>query len=571
MNRDFGIRVSGEAGQGVQLIADALGRLLARSGRNVFAYQDVMSRIRGGHNFFRLRVGTVGVSAPADADDLLVCLKPGFAAAHLPELSGRGLAVCEPGESPDVDPRIVGVPFSRLAVEAGGGAKMASAVALGVIGGILGLPRTGPAQLLAERFGNRDGEAARRNLDCFEAGFRAAGEAGLIGRLGLPEAGTVPLVYVAGSQALAMGAVAANVRVVAGYPMSPGTPVLEFLSRHAVEAGLVVEYSEDEVAAANLALGAAFAGARAMTATSGGGFALMNEALSLAGMTETPLVVMLGMRPGPATGMATRTAQADLLSAIHAGHGEFGRLVLAPGNASAAFRCARQAFEMAEMYQVPAIVLFDQFLGDGAWTVEPGVLAAESLPQVPVQAVAGFEPYNYRRYAAGPDGVSPRIRPGTPDQLVYADSDEHSEEGHITESAEVRQLMMRKRAAKTAALLREATAPVPWPEPARTLVLCFGSTEGTVADAVTRLRARGVDLAMVHVEWVWPFPADAVERLCAGRHVLTVENNATAQFAQLLAQESLVECAGTVRRYDGRPFSVAEVESGIEKLMRETR
>ncbi|MFO7650357.1 MAG: 2-oxoacid:acceptor oxidoreductase subunit alpha, partial [bacterium] len=264
---------------------------------------------------------------------------------------------------------------------------------------------------------------------------------------------------------------------------------------------------------------------------------------------------------------ATRTAQSDLLASIFAGHGEFGRLVLAPGNAAAAFRCAQHAFRLAEKYQVPAIVLFDQFLGDGVWAVAPDLLAGGPASGAIGQTVPELAAYSYRRYGAGPDGVSPRIRPGTRDQLVYADSDEHSEEGHITESADVRTSMVRKRAAKIAALLREATVPDAWPEPARTLALCFGSTEGTVAEAVTRLRARGADVAMVHCEWLWPFPAEAVQRLCVGRRVLTVENNATAQLAQLLAQESLVECAGTVRRYDGRPFSVAEVESGIEKLM----
>jgi 2-oxoglutarate ferredoxin oxidoreductase subunit alpha len=166
--------------------------------------------------------------------------------------------------------------------------------------------------------------------------------------------------------------------------------------------------------------------------------------------------------------------------------------------------------------------------------------------------------------------VSDRIRPGTREQLVYVDSDEHSDEGHITESAAVRTAMVRKRAAKTAALLREATIPAAWPGPAGTLVFCFGSTRGTVAEAVMRLRSKGADVAMVHVEWVWPFPGDAVRSLAEGRRVLTVENNYAAQLAALLAQESLLGCAGSVRRYDGRPFSVAEVEAGIERLLGES-
>jgi 2-oxoglutarate ferredoxin oxidoreductase subunit alpha len=561
----LGITIAGEAGQGVQLVSDLAGRLLARSGRRVFTCQDVMSRIRGGHNFARLRTGDEPVSAPADSDELQVCLRPAFAKMHLPRLSAGGLSICEEGEAVAPDRRVVTVPISRTAVEAGGGARMANSVALGLIAAAFELPVEGFAELLRERFGPSDGQTAQRNVDCLEAGLALGRESGIAGRLSLPAAAQAGrLVLVSGSQALALGAIAGNVRVVAGYPMSPGTPVLEYCSRHAQEAGLVVEYVEDEVAAINLALGASFAGARAMVATSGGGFALMNEGLSLAGMTETPVVVMLGMRPGPATGMATRTAQAELFSAIYAGHGEFPRVVLAPGDARAAYDFALRATDLADRFQVPAIVLFDQFLGDGAWTVDglpPAVDAGRGA-----DGAGGPEPYAYRRYAPGPDGVSARIRPGTRDQLVYVDSDEHGEEGHITESAEVRTAMVHKRAAKLAALLREAPKPEAWPEPARLLACCFGSTKGTVAEAVTRLRARGVDVAMVHFDWLWPFPGEPVQRLCEGRHVVTVENNYGGQLAQLLAQEALVECRGTVRRYDGRPFSVAEVVEGIERL-----
>jgi 2-oxoglutarate ferredoxin oxidoreductase subunit alpha len=559
----LGITIAGEAGQGLQLVSDLTGRLLARAGLQVFVLQDVMSRIRGGHNFARLRCGAGPVSAPADSDVLQVCLRPGFVAQHLSRLGAVGLALCEEGEGAPQDPRVVSLPIARTAVEAGGGAKMANSVALGLVAATLDLPVDGFAESLRERFGAKDGNLARRNVDSLAAGIALGRESGLAGRLKLPApAGRRPLVLLTGSHALALGAIAGNVRVVAGYPMSPGTPVLEYCSRHAQTAGLVVEFVEDEVAAINLALGASFAGARAMVATSGGGFALMNEGLSLSGMTETPVVVMLGMRPGPATGMATRTAQADLLSAIHAGHGEFPRVVLAPGDARAAYDCALRATDLADRFQVPTIVLFDQLLGDGAWTVD-------DLPP-PAGAGRGAdgaeEPYTHRRYAAGQDGVSPRIRPGTRNQLVYVDSDEHGEEGHITESAEVRTAMVQKRAAKFAALLREAPAPAVWPEPAGLLACCFGSTKGTVAEAVTRLRAGGTDVAMVHFDWLWPFPAEPVQRLCGGRRVVTVENNYGGQLAQLLAQEALVECRGTVRRFDGRPFTVAEVVDGIAGL-----
>lgn len=564
---DVGITIAGAAGQGIQLVSDLLGRLLARSGREVFSCQDVMSRIRGGHNFARLRVRSVPVLAPADRDNLLVCLRPGFAGWHIGRLAADGVAVCEPGEGNPSDPRVVQLPMGELAAEAGGSAVMSNVVALGVVAGIFGMESAEVRLGLEHRFGAGDGARLRQNLDCFAAGFDAARRLGIASRLMLPKPGPDRRIFVAGSQALALGAIAGNVRVVAGYPMSPGTPVLEFCSRHAEAAGLVVEYTEDEVAAVNLALGASFAGARAMVATSGGGFSLMNEGLSLAGMTETPLVVMLGMRPGPATGMATRTAQADLLTALFAGHGDFGRVVLAPADGAAAFRCAAQAFELADQYQLPVIVLFDQLLGDAGFSVsgfpvvEPPVdrFADAELEK------AGFD--SYRRYAPGPEGVSIRIRPGTHNQLVYADSDEHDTEGHITESAEMRKLMVEKRAAKLAALLARAPAPAPLPAPAETLVWCFGSSVGIVTEAVERLRDAGKSVALVPVEWLWPFPAAAAAELCRHRQVFTVEANHTGQLARLLAQEALVKVAGSVRRYDGRPFAVSEVVEGIAEMM----
>jgi 2-oxoglutarate/2-oxoacid ferredoxin oxidoreductase subunit alpha len=369
-----------------------------------------------------------------------------------------------------------------------------------------------------------------------------------------------------GSEAMALGALAANVRMVTGYPMSPATPILEYCSRHAERAGVVVEQTEDEVAAINMAIGAAFAGARAMTCTAGGGFALMNEGLSLAGMTETPVVVCVGMRPGPGTGLATRTAQADLLFAIYAGHGEFARAVLTPSDATEAFRAVSQAFHLAEKYQSPVIVLFDQFMGDALWTVEEGALGPVAWQRFDAgEKWRTSEPYSYQRYAPGPDGVSARILPGLENQVVYVDSDEHTEEGHITESAAVRVRMVDKRNARLAVMARELTPPALEPAgDADAVVCCFGSTRGIVAEAVARLRSRYPGLAMLHLAHCWPFPAEAISALMREAHtVLTVEGNYTGQLAQLLVQECGLRVAGTVRRFDGRQFSVAEVEQGI--------
>jgi 2-oxoglutarate ferredoxin oxidoreductase subunit alpha len=274
------------------------------------------------------------------------------------------------------------------------------------------------------------------------------------------------------------------------------------------------------------------------------------------------------MRPGPATGLATRTEQADLLFSIYAGHGEFPRAVLTPADAGQAFHAAQDAFAIAEKYQTPVIILFDQFMADALWTVERSELKTDNRQGR--EESEGLKPYSYRRYEVTENGVSPVVLPGTSQQLVYADSDEHTEEGHITESAAVRVLMVNKRSAKLAGIGQELEAPRVEGEvciEAKTLVFCFGSSRGVVSEACTRLRAAGHPVAMVHMDHVWPFPTEAVARMVGDRKVVTVEQNFSGQLAQLLLQECGLRVAGTVRRYDGRQFTVAEVEAGLEELI----
>jgi len=588
--------VAGQAGQGLQVISRTLARMLVRAGYHVFVSQDVMSRIRGGHNFARVRVSTAPVAADGDKAQILVALDPALVARHVPDLTDDAVVVTEAtGDLPE-NLNVVRLPLAELAREHGKDPVMVNAVAVGASLALVGLDPAGLEEMFRSQFAGKGEDVVKRNVAAAEAGFRAVVEdqkrccPHRLGRgdlssenrgqsLGIaqsPAKGQSPFsdrVLVAGAEALALGAIAAGVRVVTGYPMSPATPIVEYCFRHAQEAGLIVEQTEDEVSAANLAVGAAFAGARSMVCTAGGGFCLMNEALSLAGMTETPLVLCVGMRPGPATGFATRTEQADLLFSIYAGHGEFPRAVLTPADAGQAFQAAQDAFAIAEKYQTPVIILFDQFMADALWTAERSSL--KSLVHSPESKVASpddLKPYSYRRYEATDSGVSPMLLPGTPEQLVYADSDEHNEEGHIAESAAIRLLMVNKRNAKLAGIRQELEAPeveVEAEVEPETLVFCFGSSRGVVSEALARLRAKGFKAAMVHLRHVWPFPAEAVAGLVGkDNKVVTVEQNYSGQLAQLLSQECGVRATGTVRRYDGRQFTVAEVEAGLEELIR---
>jgi 2-oxoglutarate ferredoxin oxidoreductase subunit alpha len=572
---ELNLVVTGQAGQGLQVISRTLGRMLVRAGYHVFVSQDVMSRIRGGHNFARVRISTRPVAADGDKAEILIALDPALVSKHVADLASDAVVVTDAAGNLPEGLNAVRLPLVDLAREHGKAPVMVNVVAVGAALALVGLEPVGLEDLFASQFASKGEDVVRRNMAAAEAGYQAVVEDT---KRCCPHklAGAEPgdRLLISGAEALALGAIAANVRVVTGYPMSPATPIVEYCFRHAQEAGLIVEQTEDEVSAANLAIGAAFAGARAMTCTAGGGFCLMNEALSLAGMTETPLVLCVGMRPGPATGLATRTAQADLLFAIYAGHGEFPRAVLTPADAGQAFQAAQDAFRIAEKYQTPVIVLFDQFMADALWTVERNELKVDNRQgRQERQVPDGAEAYTYRRYEMSESGVSPMVLPGTPQQFVYAESDEHNEAGHITESAAMRVRMVDKRNAKTAGIRQELTeskarVEVEAEVEAETLVFCFGSSRGVVAEAVARLRDKGRKVAMVHLSHVWPFPAEAVANLAAkSAKVVTVEQNYSGQLAQLLSQECGLRVAGVVRRFDGRPFTVAEVETGLEELI----
>lgn len=616
MDLDFSIIISGQAGQGVQLLAEILGRALVRHGFFVFASMDVMSRIRGGHNRCRLRITARARGADTGVARLLVALDPVQAGFSFPELSAgsvvltddstevhlqsennwrQSLISTDGGQERHKGIFILQLPLVETALAQGRSKVMANMVAAGAVLGLLGLDPEVLCWVVEERFGNRDQEGARRNVACIRKGFELIVRRARKGTLALSretaqKADGAGRVFMTGAQAIALGAVAGGVRFVAGYPMSPGTPVLEACASWQEKTGIIVEQAEDEIAAVNMAIGASFAGALGMVATAGGGMCLMNEGISLAGMTETSLVVVSGMRPGPATGLATRTAQADLLFALSCGHGEFPRAVLCPGTAEQAFSVMQRACNLAVKYQIPVIVLFDQFMGDAYWTCEERALGVDipvSLAEVVQKHFDG--PYTYRRYELTEGGVSPLILPGTKDQLVYVDSDEHTPEGHITESAEVRNRMVRKRLAKLPGIATELVAPERYPNAeAETVIFCFGSLRGAVQEAVELLNgaldspqrggtetgggvSSGADVkkrvAMVHFCDLWPFPErQVIELVGRARRFLTVEGNYTAQLAQLITQETGLKIDGSVRRYDGRPLTVIDVVQGLQQL-----
>jgi len=567
---DITFRIGGAAGQGMQVISYSLGKMLARGGYYAFATQDVMSRIRGGHNFANVRVSDRPVYAQHGRCDVLVALDGRTIDEHRHELNEHAVIVHEKKLSPTglEGHTVLAVPLEELATRFGADARMSNSVALGAVLCLAGYPLEPLLSVLKDEFSRKGNDVVSRNQACARGGYDFARHSFkktcpcTLTALKSPES----RLFMSGAEAVGLSAILSGLQFYAGYPMSPSTPILEYLASKGLEHGILVRQTEDEISAINMALGASWAGCRAMTGSAGGGFSLMVEGLSLAGMTETPIVIALCSRPGPATGLATRQAQADLLFACHAGHGEFSRVIFAPGTAEQAIYATNQAFDISEEYEVPAILLLDQHLNDSYWTLGP-IDESRLMRQRYRADAADLAPYAYKRYAPASSSASPLLRPGTPNQLRYDDSDEHTEEGHITESAEIRRAMVGKRLGKAADISLELARPDCGPgEPARTVVLCFGSTYGVAREAVDNLSREGASISLMHLNEIMPFPREAVlARLAKTHRITTIEGNATAQLARLVTTETRLKIADSILKYDGRPFSIEEAERELEK------
>jgi len=542
------VMIGGEAGQGLATIGELLAKSLVRAGYRLVVTQDYQSRIRGGHNTFTIRVGGEDLQAPQEPVDLLAALNQDAVDLHRREMAPDGLIIGD--SSLELGDRALALPFKELAE-----GRFFNIAALGIIGALLGLDEEIPARLLETVFGKKHPEIVDKNREALSRAYAWCREQAVISFKLPPVAEPPRRLLMNGNEAIALGALAAGVKFYAFYPMTPSTSIGLNLAAQAEKMGLVVEQAEDEIAAVNMALGASFAGAPSMTATSGGGFALMVEGVSLAAMTETPLVIGVVQRPGPATGLPTRTEQADLGFILHAGHGEFGRAVFAPGTVEECFHLTRRAFDLAERFQGPVFILSDQFLSDSYRAVDPFDL--DQGPEARPGAGGGDIARPYQRYALTDTGLSPRLLPGLSEHLIVADSDEHTPDGHLTEDLQVRRLMMEKRLNKAEGLKREVVPPS-WfgPERPELLLVCWGTTQGSAREAAGRLTAGGLKTAVLHFAQVWPLvPEQFVGRLEEAGRVVAVESNATGQLARLIRRETGFFIKDIIPRSDGLPIT----------------
>jgi 2-oxoglutarate ferredoxin oxidoreductase subunit alpha len=546
---EINLVIGGEAGQGLQTIAQILARMFLQGGLHVLAASEFMSRIRGGSNSITLRAAHHPVRAVLERVDLCIFLDKD----SLPRLRGR----CSAETLLIGDPKVFGdeagmlsLPLTELRNKTGS-AIYDTCIVCGYIARMAGWALAPLETALTKIF--TDPDVLAKNRAAAQLGWEYGATVSDLCALppGEPQPGRLLL---DGSQAVALGATAGGCNFISSYPMSPSTGVLIHLAKLAERHGIVVEQAEDEISAINMALGSWYAGGRAMVSTSGGGFDLMAEGLSLCGIIESPMVIHLAQRPGPGTGLPTRTEQSDLEIARYSGHGEFPRAILAPGSPEDAFTCSAHAFLMADASQSPVFILTDQYLLDTLYDLVPFV-----MPNTPPDSRLVVTTPEYERYAPGPDGVSPRGIPGLGTGIVCVDSDEHDSAGCITEDFDVRIAMVDKRLAKMR-LLREDFALNPClygPTDFKRLIVGWGSTAAAVIDALKQSHPDST--AFLYCLQIYPVTQAVIDHLRQAEQIIVIENNATGQFARLLRAEVGCTIHREWHKYNGLTFTADEV------------
>lgn len=551
----YNILLGGAAGDGIETMSVLLEKILKKSGYYVFTNRDAMSRVRGGHNFAQIRFGPEMLQGHRKELTAIVAMNEESFSLHKDRLQQDGVILCDASLQVD-DARAIKLPFKEIAKRLGN-PKVFGSIAAGALLKLFAMPLDASDEVLAAGLSP---ELAAVNRAALQEGFAAVSS-----RFPAVPSSAAGHMLLTGSDAMSLGALAGGMQFYSAYPMSPSSGLLRYFSAHGEKMGVAVEQAEDEIAAVNMALGASYAGARAMTGTSGGGFSLMVEALGFAGIAEIPVVIVDMQRPGPATGLPTRTEQSDLKFVISASQGEFPRMVIAIKHHADMFAQTARAFHLAYTYQLPVILLGDQYLADSSATVPLPDTAALPPAATANQAIEPDKNGVYRRYQITENGISPMLTPGQTQYLVRADSDEHDEYGVITESAEVRVQMVNKRMAKMHLLETELQEPdFLGDEKCETLLVAFGSTYGPIKEAVALLNKEGGKYGALVFGDVHPLPLKSLKHYAAkAKKLINVEQNATGQLASLLREAACISCHSSILKYDGRQLSADDLLAAL--------
>ena len=568
---DFALAIGGAAGQGIATPGNILARTFTRRGLWLNAYNAYQSIVRGGHIFLTMRISDHELHSHGDKIDLLLCLNQDTMDRHLRHLSAGGRVIFDsdkitPGEVPE-GVRLCPMPIKELSNRSRN-KVIQNTIALGVINYLLGLDFEVLENALKLQFGRKGEAVVTENASAARAGYEYA--AGHFEPYPEPLAtGPKPLALWTGNDAMAMGGAAAGVKFYSAYPMSPSTGVLHWMARNARELDIMVRQGEDEIAVANMVIGAAHVGARAMCATSGGGFALMTEAVGSAAMMEIPAVFINVQRAGPSTGVPTKTEQGDLWQVLGASQGDFERLIVAPTDALDAFRTIPELFNLCERHQCPGIVITDLLISEGTFSADPDDLDMQPGIDRGEIIASGKPNGEYLRYAITDSGVSPRALPGLEGHMHVVATDEHDQDGVLISdeftNPHKRRRMVEKRARKIETLVDRIAPPaLEGPADADVTLIGWGSTCGVIKEAAEMLTAQGVTTNQLPIRWIVPFHADAVIDIVNGaKRTIIVENNFSGQFHRYLRSETGLSIDGHIRKYDGEPFMPHHIVAAV--------
>ncbi len=573
---DFAIAIGGAAGQGIAAPGDVLAWTFVRRGLHLYTYNAYQSIIRGGHIFLTVRASNEKIYSHGDKLDLLICLNQDTMDRHLKHMGPGSWVIynsdiIKPGEVQN-GVQMCGLPVNELS-NGSRNKLVQNTAAIGACLQILGLNFEILAETLTKQFMRKGQAVVDENIEVARTAFDYAAVSVTPCPETIPK-GEKPQAWWAGNEALAMGGASAGVKFYSAYPMSPSTGVLHWMAKYARDLGIMVRQVEDEIGVATMAIGAAATGARAMCATSGGGFALMTEAVGSAAMMEIPVVMINVMRAGPSTGVPTKTEQGDLWQMLGASQGDFPRIIVAPKDALDAYNAVIELFNLVDRYQCPGIVISDLLISEGRFSVDPDDINFH--PEIDRGELI-LEPSNngekYLRYKNTESGISPRAVPGLEDYVHVMATDEQDEDGILISDEFTnpikRRMMVEKRARKMDDIFEYVQAPeVEGSEDADITLVGWGSTYGVIHEAIEQLKAESINANHLPIKWIVPFHTKQInEVLTNSKKVIIVENNFSGQFYRYMRSETGMDVDAHIRKYDGEPFMPHQVVNGVKAIM----
>ncbi|MFW9892605.1 MAG: 2-oxoacid:acceptor oxidoreductase subunit alpha [Candidatus Thorarchaeota archaeon] len=567
---DITFNIGGEAGQGIDTIGDLLTQVFVQAGFYTFTIKDFESRIRGGYNFTQVRVGDQPIHAPVDYIDVIVALSRDAVVGVRSNLVEEGVIIFDDTiEFDDLESCHFPAPLEKTAKEVGGNVRMMNAAALGAILAVIKFPFNLAEEALSAIFGRKGEKIVAGNVSVAKALYDLTMEK-FTGKCRynldtLEKGPSKDKLLLTGNRALALGAIAANLKWISSYPMSPSTSLFMDVTSYSHDLKIGALQTEDEIASICMAIGASYSGARSMVTTSGGGFSLMVEGVGLAAMAEIPLVIYNAQRPGPSTGLPTRTEQADLFFMAFASQGEFPRIILAPKDPLEAFDVATRAFNLADKFQIPVMILGDQYLADSVMNVPRIDVSGVKVDRGKL-AKEGRDT-DFKRYLLTPDGISPRAFPGDKGKSIVSSGNVHREDGHITEDAEIRNKMVAKFMNKIPAIMDFLNPPELYGDVGSDYtILTWGSTWGAANEAMLILKDAGVSINQLHFCDIYPLRTEKLRKVLGeSKQIITVEQNVTSQFAQLVKMATGIVVDHHVNKYDGRPMTARWIVNELKE------